>query len=156
MTKVDEAASYGKLTVNALERLENQLETTSMPTLGSKATSDNLSDISSSLSRIESMICGGYSPTPPTGSRSGQGFHFSQGDSPCSMGPPMDPLAQFGRQPPSLLSPRASLPLDARPVAGFLGHGPILARRRYICSCCYFNVTFDSTEELKLILPTSL
>ena len=152
MTKVDEAASYGKLTVNALERLEHRFETTSMPDFGAKATSDNLSDIASSLSRMESMLCGGYSPTPPTGSCSGQGFHFSRGDSPSSMGPPTESPTHVGRRPSSPLPPRPAILSDDRSVVGFLGHGPILTRRRFICSCCYINATFDSAEELKLVL----
>jgi hypothetical protein len=75
MMKVDEATSYGKLTVNALERLENRLEITSLPSLGAKSTSENLSDIASSLSRIESMLCGGNSQRPLMAPAQATGFN---------------------------------------------------------------------------------
>jgi hypothetical protein len=151
MVKVDEAASYGKLTVNALERLENRLEVTSLPSLGAKSTSENLSDIASSLSRIESLLCGGNSPTPSHGSCSGHGIQFGGGDSPCSTGAPNGSPSQIGRQ-PSPPVPARPLPSHDTPVAGFVGYGPLISRRRFICSCCASPVIFDSAEELKLVL----
>jgi hypothetical protein len=155
MMKVDEATSYGKLTVNALERLENRLEITSLPSLGAKSTSENLSDIASSLSRIESMLCGGNSPTPSHGSCSGHGLQFSDGGSPCSTGVPNGSPSQLGRRPSSPLPARPVLSHDVT-VAGFPGYGPLFSRRRFICCCCSPPAALDSTEGLKLVLSISL
>jgi len=68
LLKVDEVA---KSTVEAIGRLEHQIERVSTPDPMYVRTSQNLSDISSQLSRIESMIASGRSPDSQNDSESG-------------------------------------------------------------------------------------
>jgi hypothetical protein len=60
LSKVDEVATNSKLTVPVLTRLEERFGKVPL-TSHQPSTPHDLSDISSQLSRIESLICSGYS-----------------------------------------------------------------------------------------------
>lgn len=155
-SKVDELQDYSKVTVEALERLESRSESLSIPDHIVSSTSPDLSDISSQLSRIESLISsdyqasikGGSSPgglprIVPSGSRSpsrghsSSSTHESRRNSFSSFGAP---VTEFPSISPSEYT-----------VASFVGHGHLQPRHRFQCECCPAPTLFDSKEKLQYV-----
>ncbi|KAH8592561.1 hypothetical protein B0O99DRAFT_234303 [Bisporella sp. PMI_857] len=65
VSKVGEATGYGKVTVEALSRLETMMETPKTYELDALNTSRSLSSIASAVSRIESLVSQQFRPSSP-------------------------------------------------------------------------------------------
>jgi hypothetical protein len=147
------------LTVNALSRLEDRFEWASLPSQR-PSTPQDLSDISSQLSRIESLICSGYSASSVNDSTFDYLSPAGRGPSP-SLGEQSNasPMRLGSGWTGSSLKSESAEPEGARQqsrnqtfpkAAGFVGHSPLLPRRHFTCECCGSSATnFESLEELK-------
>ncbi|KAE9380702.1 hypothetical protein N431DRAFT_324530 [Stipitochalara longipes BDJ] len=158
LSKVDEVAVNSKLTVNALSRLENRFDHSPLPA-HRPSTPQDLSDISSQLSRIESLICSGYSASSVNESSvdylspAGHGPSLSSGEQ--STGSPMQlrwansSLKSDSGEPEATRQSSRNEAFHMR--ASFVGHSPLLPRRFFTCECCGTSPnTFESLEELKV------
>ncbi|KAH8659379.1 hypothetical protein BGZ60DRAFT_415138 [Tricladium varicosporioides] len=65
VSKVGEATGYGKVTVEALSRLETMMETPKTYEIDALNTSRSLSSIASAVSRIESLVSQQFRPSSP-------------------------------------------------------------------------------------------
>ncbi|KFY95329.1 hypothetical protein V500_02834 [Pseudogymnoascus sp. VKM F-4518 (FW-2643)] len=70
VSKVGEATSYGKVTVEALSRLESLIEAPKSYEQDALNTSRSLSSIASTVSRIESLVSQQFRPSPPASANS--------------------------------------------------------------------------------------
>jgi hypothetical protein len=131
ISKIDEVAANSKLTMNALSRLEDRFDNSPLPS-HRPSTPQDLSDISSQLSRIESLICSGYSAT----SMNESSFDYL---SPGRRGPS-----------PSSGEQSTGSPMQFHRRAGFVGHSPLLSRGYFTCECCGSSPNhFKTLEDLK-------
>ena len=158
LSKVDEVTINSKLTVPALTRLEERFGKVPL-TSHQPSTPHDLSDISSQLSRIESLICSGYSASSIYDSSSDFVAPVGRVESP-SLGQQSNgsPIQRQRTASSSLHSETGELE-TARPyfrknavykTAGFVGHTPLISRRLFTCECCEnFPAQFCSIEELR-------
>lgn len=153
LLKVDTAS---KVTVEAIERLENRL--TPAPTPPGKISTHDLSEISSQLSRIESWVSLGRSLDSQNDSETDAISHSSHSRSTSQND--LYLKFQVGRsrtqRPPSPVPqyiPSVTLHKDetrAFKAASFVGHPSLPPTWKHYCICCGHSPSvFDSADELK-------
>jgi hypothetical protein len=158
ITKVDEVTSYSKITVEALSRLENCFTEAPQHNVDSRRSSTSLCDIASQLSRIESLLSSGYSPTSNNVSPSEHGTLDS--DDGRSSGLPQGTLRVLDEHSHHYTS-RSNTITDfltgysnphsrVQMLAGFVGQGRMDSIRQFRCLCCVNKQnTFPSMNALK-------
>jgi hypothetical protein len=144
ITKVDEVASYSKITVEALSRLEDRFAKAPQHNDSSRRSSRSLGDIASQLSRIESLLSSGYSSASNNVSPSEQGLLDS--DDGKHSGLPQGMLRTVNEHPPhsesntntitDFLTGYSNPHSRSQILAGFVGHGRIDSIRQFRCLCC--------------------